>query len=51
MMRTELSDLLSFWEYNKGKTCFFYGLEREEGSPQETFRQLNSQKMKELGKE
>ena len=27
MMRDELSDMISFWEYNKGKTCFFYGVE------------------------
>mmetsp|Transcript_1765 Transcript_1765/g.2487 ORF Transcript_1765/g.2487 Transcript_1765/m.2487 type:complete len:86 (+) Transcript_1765:496-753(+) len=22
----ELNDMLTFWEYNQGKTCFFYGL-------------------------
>ena len=37
-MREQLGDMISFWEYNKGNTCFFYGAEQNGN----TFRQANA---------
>ena len=42
MIREQLADMIKFWEYNKGRTCFFYGV--EEASNSKTFRQCNSNK-------
>ena len=38
MIREQLADMIKFWEYNKDRTCFFYGV--EEAS--KTFRQCNN---------
>lgn len=38
-MQGELADMISFWGYNKGSTCFFYGAEAANPGP--TYNQLN----------
>ena len=47
MMRHELKDMISFWDYNKGSTCFFYGVEGNALN----FRQVNTQQCARRGDE
>ena len=38
-MREELADLIAFYGYNRGHTCFFYGV--ESANVTETYAQFN----------
>ena len=40
-MRSELADMIAFWEYNMNRTCFFYGVKKST----DTFRNFNERRL------
>ena len=40
-MRSELADMIAFWEYNMNRTCFFYGVKESN----DNFRKFNERQL------
>ena len=41
LMRSELADMIAFWEYNMNRTCFFYGVKESN----DNFRKFNERQL------